>query len=102
MLACFSTERIRPKLVTVVDDDIDPRDPIMVEWAMATRFQADRDLIVLPRQVGAPLDPSTPGVRLGAIMGIDATRPYGQEFPDVALVPGADDFVIPGWTDRRH
>ena len=44
MLACFSTERIRPKLVTVVDDDIDPRDPVMVEWAMATRFQADRDL----------------------------------------------------------
>jgi len=57
MLACFSTERIRPKLVVVVDDDIDPRDPVMVEWAIATRFQADQDLVVLPRQVGAPLDP---------------------------------------------
>lgn len=102
MLACFSTERIRPKLVVVVDDDIDPRDPVMVEWATATRFQADRDLIVLPRQVGAPLDPSTPAPRLGAIMGIDATRPFGQEFPDVADVPGAADFVIPGWSDRRR
>ncbi|HEX6436080.1 MAG TPA: UbiD family decarboxylase domain-containing protein, partial [Candidatus Binatia bacterium] len=102
MLACFSTERIRPKLVTVVDEDIDPRDPVMVEWAMATRFQADRDLTVLPRQVGAPLDPSTPAPRLGAIMGIDATRPFGQEFPEVAVVPGAEDFVIPGWTDRRR
>jgi 2,5-furandicarboxylate decarboxylase 1 len=102
MLASFSTERIRPKLVVVVDEDIDPRDPVMVEWAMATRFQADQDLVVLPRQVGAPLDPSTPGVRLGAIMGIDATRPYGREFPEVAVVPGADDFVIPGWTDGRR
>lgn len=102
MLACFSTERIRPKLVIVVDDDINPRDPVMVEWAMATRFQADRDLMVIPRQVGAPLDPSTPAVRLGAIMGIDATRPFGQEFPEVAEVPGADDFVIPGWSDRRR
>jgi 2,5-furandicarboxylate decarboxylase 1 len=102
MLACFSTERIRPKLVTIVDEDIDRRDPVMVEWAMATRFQADRDLMVLPRQVGAPLDPSTPAPRLGAIMGIDATRPYGQEFPEVAVVPGAEDFVIPGWTDSRR
>ena len=34
--------------------------------------------MVIPRQVGAPLDPSTPALRLGAIMGIDATRPYGQ------------------------
>ena len=25
-----------------------------------------------------------------------------EEFPDVAVVPGADDFVIPGWTDRRR
>ena len=35
-------------------------------------------------------------------MGIDATRPYGQEFPEVAVVPGAEDFVIPGWTDSRR
>jgi 2,5-furandicarboxylate decarboxylase 1 len=102
MLACFSTERIRPKLVVVVDDDIDPRDPVMVEWAIATRFQADQDLVVIPRQVGAPLDPSTPDVRLGAIMGIDATRPFGKGFPEVATVPGAADFEIPGWTDPRR
>jgi hypothetical protein len=35
-------------------------------------------------------------------MGIDATRPFGQDYPEVAYVPGADDFVIPGWTDRRR
>jgi 2,5-furandicarboxylate decarboxylase 1 len=98
MLAALTTERIRPKLVVVVDDDIDVRNPEKVEWAIATRFQADRDLIVLPRQVGAALDPSTRAPRVGAIMGIDAARPFGQEFAEVAEVPGADAFEIPGWT----
>ena len=102
MLAAFSTERIRPKMVVVVDDDIDIRDPEQVEWAIATRFQADRDVVVIPRQAAAPLDPSTPAPRLGAIMGIDATWPFGEEFPEVAEVPGADSFVIPGWTDGRR
>ncbi|HEY7164541.1 MAG TPA: UbiD family decarboxylase, partial [Candidatus Binatia bacterium] len=95
MLAAFSTERIRPKLVIVVDDDIDARNPEQVEWALATRFQADRDLTVIPRQVGAALDPSTPAPRVTAIMGMDATRPWGKDFPEVAEVPGAKDFVIP-------
>ena len=102
MLAAFSTERIRPKMVVIVDDDIDVRDPEQVEWAIATRVQADRDVVVIPHQVGAPLDPSTLAPRHGAIMGIDATRPFGQEFAEVADVPGADDFVIPGWTDGRR
>jgi UbiD family decarboxylase len=95
MLAAFSTERIRPKLVIVVDDDIDARNPEQVEWALATRFQADRDLTVIPRQVGAALDPSTPAPRVTAIMGMDATRPWGKDFPEVAEVPGAKDLVIP-------
>ena len=34
------------------------------------------------------------------MMGIDATRPYGLPFWEVTDVPGADEFVIPGWTDR--
>jgi 2,5-furandicarboxylate decarboxylase 1 len=98
MLAAFATERIRPKLVVVVDDDIDVRNPEQVEWALATRFQADRDLTIIPRQVGAALDPSTPVPRASAIMGMDATRPWGENFPDVAEVPGADSFVIPGYS----
>lgn len=101
MLAAFTVEKIRPKLVVVVNDDIDVRNPEQVEWAIATRFQADRDLVVIPRQIGAPLDPSTPAPRVGAIMGIDATRPYGENFAEVAEVPGAAGFVIPGWTDGR-
>jgi 3-polyprenyl-4-hydroxybenzoate decarboxylase len=52
------------KHVWVVDDDIDIFDPHDVEWAVATRFQADRDLVVLSDQLSSSLDPSaqhTPG-----------------------------------------
>lgn len=100
ILAALSVVRL--KLVVVVDDDIDVRNPNQVEWAVATRFQADRDLIVIPRQRGMFLDPSTPALGVSAIMGIDATRPFGEEFAEVADVPGAENFVIPGWTDRHR
>ena len=102
MMTALCSERIRPKLVVVVDDDIDVRNPEQVEWAIATRFQADRDVVVIPRMVGRPLDPSTPAPRVGTVMGLDATRPYGQDFAEVADVPGAESFEIPGWTDRRR
>ena len=46
------------KHIFVVDEDIDIYDPLAVEWAMATRFQADRDLIMLGRERGSSLDPS--------------------------------------------
>ena len=62
------------KQVIVVDEDVDIHDPQQVEWAVATRFQADRDLLVVTESQGSRLDPSTrDGV--GAKMGIDATRP---------------------------
>ena len=46
------------KQVTVVDDDIDPNSADAVEYAMATRFQADKDLIILTKVRGSSLDPS--------------------------------------------
>jgi 2,5-furandicarboxylate decarboxylase 1 len=62
------------KQVIVVDDDVDIHNPAEVEWAVATRFQADRDLVVIPNSQGSKLDPSTrDGV--GAKMGLDATKP---------------------------
>ncbi len=65
------------KHVVVVDDDVDPFDPHDVEWAIATRFQADRDLIVLSDQPSSSLDPSAvhiPGQKSRtAKMGLDAT-----------------------------
>jgi 4-hydroxy-3-polyprenylbenzoate decarboxylase/2,5-furandicarboxylate decarboxylase 1 len=100
MLTALFAERIRPKHVIVVDEDIDPRDPAQVEWAMAFRVQADRDVVVLPRMWGFPLDPSAPKPWVGTVMGTDATRPFGQPFADKTHVPGAEDFQIPGWERR--
>lgn len=95
MLTCMTTERYRPKLVIVVDDDVDPRDPAQVEWAVAFRVQADRDVVIIGGQKGVPLDPSSPEPGIGAVMGMDATRPFGKAFWATTRVPGADDFVIP-------
>jgi 2,5-furandicarboxylate decarboxylase 1 len=62
------------KQVIVVDEDVDIHNPTEVEWAVATRFQADRDLVIIPESQGSKLDPSTrDGV--GAKMGLDATKP---------------------------
>ena len=97
MLAALTASRV--KLVIVVDDDIDVRKPEEVEWAMASRFQADRDVVIIPRLRGMPPDPSTPETGVGAAMCIDATRPYGEKFAEVADAIGAEDFVIPGWTE---
>lgn len=66
------------KLVTVVDDDVDPFDAKDVEWAVATRFQADRDLVVISGAKGNELDPSTQATgNVTAKMGLDATKPVG-------------------------
>ena len=66
------------KHVIVVDDDVDIHNPQEVEWAVATRFQADRDLVIVPESQGSKLDPSNrDGV--GAKMGLDATKPLKAE-----------------------
>ena len=67
------------KHVTIVDEDVDIFNPIAVEWAMATRFQGDKDMIVKPDQSGSSLDPSgkhEPGKKtLTTKIGFDATIP---------------------------
>jgi UbiD family decarboxylase len=68
------------KLVIVVDDDIDVFDESEVLWAVATRMQADRDLVVISGSLGAMLDPSADDRGVTAKLGIDATRPFGQSF----------------------
>lgn len=63
------------KQVIVVDEDIDPNNAESIEYAMATRFQADKDLIILKNVRGSSLDPSSDQTKLKtAKMGIDATR----------------------------
>ena len=64
------------KHVTIVDDDIDVFDPTDVEWAVATRVQADRDVLIVSNARSKPLDPSlppTPGrIPTTAKMGIES------------------------------
>ncbi|MFW6141575.1 MAG: UbiD family decarboxylase [Candidatus Saliniplasma sp.] len=67
------------KKVIIVDDDIDIFDDRQVEWAVATRFQPHKDLVILEDQKGSSLDPSAPG--LTSKWGLDATKPWdGEEF----------------------
>lgn len=67
------------KHIVVVDEDINIYDPHDVEWAISTRFQADKNLIVLSNQSGSSLDPSgdlSEGKKATtAKAGIDATTP---------------------------
>lgn len=83
------------KLVTVVDDDVNPFDPADVEWAVSTRFQADRDLVVISGAKGNELDPSLPAPGITAKMGIDATKPIGRSLRfDRISIPGYDQLQI--------
>ncbi|NJE09956.1 UbiD family decarboxylase [Thermococcus sp. MAR1] len=66
------------KHVVVVDEDVDIYDDREVEWAIATRFQADRDLVVIPNARGSSLDPSAEK-SLTAKWGIDATKPLERK-----------------------
>jgi 2,5-furandicarboxylate decarboxylase 1 len=63
------------KMVTVVDDDVDIRNPGDVEWAMATRLDPKRGIMVIENVFGHGLNPTFPDY-LGAKVGFDATRPF--------------------------
>ena len=80
----------RNKITIVVDDDIDIYDMEKVLWAIATRTQADEDVVIFPRLVATAMDPSVHKLRVGSGLGIDATKPFGQPFPEMVKVPGAD------------
>jgi UbiD family decarboxylase len=110
---------LRPKLVVVVDPDIDVRNPDQVEWAIAFRSQPGRDVIIVNDLPGGTLDPSTDGSlplnrRVGSAMGIDATFPFGadeQKAPGVpagvacgpAVAEQGHEFFkvadVPGWQE---
>ena len=78
------------KHVIVVDDDIDPNDPVEVEYAVATRFQANKDLVILENVRGSSLDPSSDQKKLQtAKMGIDATKSFNKNHSgfEIAKIP---------------
>ena len=58
--AAFAVDPIL-KHIYIVDDDIDVFDSDQVMWAMTTRFQADRDLVIMPNFLGGHLNPVTYG-----------------------------------------
>lgn len=67
------------KHVFIVDDDIDIRDPVEVDYALSTRVKADRDIFIIPRVKTVPLDPAADEYAVGkatvAKMIVDATKP---------------------------
>jgi len=87
MLAAFSAEMYL-KQVIVVDADIDITNLQEVIWAVATRAQADRDIMVIPGARGSSLDPSSGAEGVVTKMGIDATaKPFLSSFPRRGRVP---------------
>jgi UbiD family decarboxylase len=68
------------KHVYVVDKDIDIYDPLQLEWAMATRFQGDEDLVIRQKERGSSLDPSAElETHLTTKIGFDLTKPLGMQ-----------------------
>ncbi|MEX0656522.1 MAG: UbiD family decarboxylase [Nitrosopumilaceae archaeon] len=92
----FETHRSL-KMVTIVDEDIDPASAESVEYAMATRFQADRGLVIIKNVRGSSLDPSSDQKRLRtAKMGIDATKSFHKrkEGFEIAKIPSENKLLL--------
>lgn len=67
------------KHAVVVDGDIDPTNMREVEWAIATRFKGDEDLLIVPGVRVSSLDPTADQqTEMGCKVGFDATRPLGK------------------------
>ena len=75
-------------------------DPVAVEWAVATRFQASEDMMVVAGAQGSRLDPSGANGKVDK-MGLDATKPLDVDpFTfTVVHVPGEDDDALDDWIE---
>ena len=71
-----------PKLIIVVDEDVDPFDLQRVVWAMTVRFRPERDLVVIPNAPASSIDPTHLVPGLGTKIIIDAATPA---YPDIPL-----------------
>jgi len=85
------------KHVFVVDDDINIHDPNEIEWAMATRFQADKNMVT-KREKGSSLDPSSDmDTQMTCKVGFDLTVPEGgkKEFkrPTLPMKLNVEDYL---------
>lgn len=85
------------KSAIIVDEDIDPLNPIEVEYAISTRTQADRDFVMISNSKGSSLDPSSDQTNLLTTkLGIDATISFLKEKErfEIAKIPGAESLDI--------
>ena len=85
------------KHVFIVNDDINIHDPNEIEWAMATRFQADKNMII-KREKGSSLDPSSDmDTQMTCKVGFDLTIPEGgkKEFkrPELPMKLLLDNYI---------
>jgi len=89
------------KHVVVVDTDVDIFDPVDVNWAIATRCQADRDVFIVSGACGNKLDPST-NDGLSAKVGVDATVPMKDrdsgKFHRIRI-PGEEEIDLSAYID---
>lgn len=87
ILAAFANDMYL-KYVVCFDTDIDIENGAQMAWALSTRVQADRDMIVLPGILGTDLDLSAREESVVTKVGIDATsKPFRKDMPPVAKVP---------------
>jgi 2,5-furandicarboxylate decarboxylase 1 len=92
LLAAFASHPSL-KIAIVVDEDIDPCDPRAVEYAISTRCQPDRGIMIVSNVKGSSLDPSSDQANLvTAKMGIDATATLlkPKERFEIAKIPGQE------------
>jgi UbiD family decarboxylase len=85
------------KIAIVVDEDIDPTNPVEVEYAISTRFQADKDMIIIQNAKGSSLDPSSDQINLLTTkVGIDATATLlkVRDGFEIAKIPGEKSFNL--------
>jgi 2,5-furandicarboxylate decarboxylase 1 len=103
VIATVLSSDYRVKHVVVVDEDIDLYDDEEILWAIATRSQWNKDLMVLPGMMGTRLDPSAEDVSTTK-GGIDATKPVDpHSFPKRISIPDSvmnriklEDYLEPG------
>jgi 2,5-furandicarboxylate decarboxylase 1 len=97
MFAVFAAVSI-VKRVTVVDEDIDPWDPVAVDWARTNRMRLERDLMLIPN---AGADRSEPMEADGLVTkaGFDATAKAGDrsEGNERALPPREVSAAVKQW-----
>jgi 3-polyprenyl-4-hydroxybenzoate decarboxylase len=80
------------------------RIPVEVEYAVSTRCQADKDLIIIQNAKGSSLDPSSDQVNLLTTkLGIDATATLlkVKERFEIAKIPGEENLKLSDYLSEQ-